>query len=63
MSIALNAQREICVLQKHGGVPLEQDEILKVVGVACQRVKELDSIVERVLADDWQKRKSSVEVI
>lgn len=63
LSIALNAQREICVLQKHGGVPLDQDEILKVVKVACQRVKERDVLVEDALAKDWQQRKATVEVI
>jgi exosome complex component RRP45 len=32
MSLALNAQRELCVVQKAGGVPLPADEILKLVG-------------------------------
>ena len=31
LSIALNAQKELCVLQKNGGVPLEQNEILRLV--------------------------------
>ena len=29
LSVALNAQRELCVIQKAGGVPLEPDEIMR----------------------------------
>jgi exosome complex component RRP45 len=32
MSLSLNAQRELCVVQKAGGVPLTMDEILRLVG-------------------------------
>ena len=34
MSLCLNAQRELCVVQKAGGVPLALDEILRLVGVS-----------------------------
>lgn len=33
MSLSLNAQRELCVVQKAGGVPLAVDDILKLVGM------------------------------
>ncbi|KAJ8514333.1 hypothetical protein ONZ45_g8120 [Pleurotus djamor] len=56
VSIALNAQREICVLQKLGGVPLSPDEILKLVDVAVQRAKEVDKLVEERLKEDWDGR-------
>lgn len=60
MSIALNAQREICVLQKAGGVPLSQDEILNIVNIAVVKVKELDQLVEERLREDWHGRKVEV---
>ncbi|KAF8509887.1 ribosomal protein S5 domain 2-type protein [Hysterangium stoloniferum] len=56
MSLSLNAQRELCVVQKAGGVPLAVDEILRLVGVGVQRVKQLDKLVEDVLQEDWQGR-------
>lgn len=34
MTLAMNAQRELCVVQKAGGVPLAADEILRLVGMS-----------------------------
>ncbi|ESK97192.1 exosome complex exonuclease rrp45 [Moniliophthora roreri MCA 2997] len=61
MSIALNAQRELCVVQKSGGVPLEPEDVLKIVNIAVDRAKELDSLVEARLREDWATRKIEVE--
>ncbi|KAF5370567.1 hypothetical protein D9758_001800 [Tetrapyrgos nigripes] len=61
ISIALNAQRELCVVQKSGGVPLVPDDVLKIVDVAVNRAKELDALVESRLKEDWAGRK--IEVI
>jgi exosome complex component RRP45 len=60
MSIALNAQRELCVVQKAGGVPLEPDELVRIIDIAVGKVKELDKLVEERLAEDWKGR--TVEV-
>ncbi|KAJ7220064.1 ribosomal protein S5 domain 2-type protein [Mycena pura] len=56
MSIALNAQRELCVVQKLGGVPLGMDEILRLVDVAVRKAKELDQLVGERLKEDWLGR-------
>ncbi|KAJ2918869.1 hypothetical protein MD484_g1538, partial [Candolleomyces efflorescens] len=56
MSIALNAQKEICVLQKLGGVPQQTDEILRLVKVAVERAKELSNEVDVRLEADWDTR-------
>ncbi|KNZ82345.1 Exosome complex component rrp45 [Termitomyces sp. J132] len=56
ISIALNAQRELCVLQKLGGVPLDPDEVLKIVTIAVQKAKELNNIVDVRLKEDWEGR-------
>ncbi|EPS96734.1 hypothetical protein FOMPIDRAFT_1150606 [Fomitopsis schrenkii] len=60
LTIALNAQRELCVVQKAGGVPLAPDEILRIVGIAVDKAKELDKLVEQKLKEDWAGR--TVEV-
>jgi len=44
LSIALNAQREICVLQKLGGVPLGTEEVVH-VAVAVGKAKEMEKLV------------------
>ncbi|KZP16466.1 ribosomal protein S5 domain 2-like protein [Athelia psychrophila] len=62
LSIALNAQREICVLQKLGGVPLGAEEVLLAVEVAVRRAKEMNEWVDGRLREDWEGRKGSVEV-
>lgn len=60
MSVALNAQKEMCVLQKLGGVPLEMDEVLRIIGVAVLKAKELDALVEGRLKEDWAGRKVEI---
>lgn len=55
-SVALNAQRELCVVQKAGGIPLTPDEIMRVIDQAVGKAKELDRIVEQRLKDDWAGR-------
>ncbi|KIM81533.1 hypothetical protein PILCRDRAFT_71784 [Piloderma croceum F 1598] len=62
ISIALNAQREICVLQKLGGVPLGAEEVVGVVQVAVGKAKEMERLVESALKEDWEGRKGGVEV-
>ncbi|KAF4588066.1 hypothetical protein EYR38_010027 [Pleurotus pulmonarius] len=57
VSIALNAQREICVFQKLGGVPLAPDSILNLVEIAVARAKELDRLVDDKLKVDWSGRR------
>jgi exosome complex component RRP45 len=56
----LNAQKELCVLQKLGGVPLSIDEILKLIDVAVIKAKEMDRLVEARLQEDWLGRKVEV---
>ncbi|KAH0839360.1 ribosomal protein S5 domain 2-type protein [Lanmaoa asiatica] len=60
MNIALNAQREICVLHKAGGVPTAPDEILRLLNVAVGIAKDLDKLVEARLREDWAGRKVEV---
>ncbi len=56
MSVALNAQRELCVVQKMGGVPLVAEDVLKIINIAVTKVKELDALVEDSLREDWKGR-------
>lgn len=60
VSIALNAQKEICVLQKLGGVPLGTDDILQLVEIAVTKAKETSNLVEARLKEDWAGRKVEV---
>lgn len=63
ISLALNAQKELCVLQKFGGLPLTVDEVLGVVRIAVARVKEIEVLVKSTLEADWKTRKAMVEGI
>ena len=60
LSVALNAQRELCVIQKAGGVPLATDEVMRIIDQAVGKAKELDRIIEQRLKEDWAGR--NVEV-
>ncbi|GAA6006569.1 hypothetical protein JCM11491_005009 [Sporobolomyces phaffii] len=56
LTLALNAQAEICVLSKQGGIPIAADEVMRVLAVGVERVKELDAQIKQALDDDAKKR-------
>ncbi|GAA5824690.1 hypothetical protein JCM3770_000088 [Rhodotorula araucariae] len=60
LTLALNAQSEICVLSKQGGAPLAADDVMKAVQIAAERVKEVDEVVVRAL--EAEKKRRVVEV-
>jgi exosome complex component RRP45 len=60
LSIALNAQKELCILQKLGGVPLPHEENMRLVNTSVEKAKELNEFVEARLTEDWMSR--TVEV-
>ena len=55
ISIALNVQREICVLQKLGGLSLAAEEVIKVVNIVVGQAKETEKLVEGALREDWEE--------
>ncbi|CAE6475693.1 unnamed protein product [Rhizoctonia solani] len=56
LSLALTPARELCTVQKAGGLALDADEMLRLVDVAARRAKELNSLVENSLRADLAKR-------
>jgi exosome complex component RRP45 len=80
LSVALNAQRELCVVHKGsisitcvmihhsyysysaGGLPLTPSQMMHLIGIACAIVKDVDARVAKALGEDWETRKSIVEV-
>jgi exosome complex component RRP45 len=56
MTITLNAQRELCVLSKAGGTPLSAAEIMGVVRVGVDRVREQIKIMDAALDADQKTR-------
>ncbi|WVR08736.1 hypothetical protein IAU60_005794 [Kwoniella sp. DSM 27419] len=56
MTLTMNAQREICVLSKAGGTPLAADEIMGVVKVGVDRVREMVRHLEAALESDRESR-------
>jgi exosome complex component RRP45 len=56
LSVALNAQKEMCVFQKLGGVPLAPSDILKIINVAVLKAQEVHAYTENRLREDWANR-------
>ena len=56
LSVALNAQKELCVVQKAGGSPLAAEEVLAIMDIAVAKARELDRLVETRLQEDWKGR-------
>ncbi|CAH7669349.1 ribosomal protein S5 domain 2-type protein [Phakopsora pachyrhizi] len=49
MTLAINTQKEICVVNKSGGVPLEVDEIMRLVKIASVKVREIDELIRKTV--------------
>jgi len=60
LHLALNSQRELCVLHKAGGMPLSVEEVMRCVQIATERVKLLSNQITEELEQDWKGR--TVEV-
>jgi len=56
LTLTLNAQSEICVLTKAGGVPLAPDDVMKLVRIGGQRVSENEQVMKKALERQEQKR-------
>lgn len=56
LSLTLNAQRELCVLSKAGGTPLAAEDIMSVVRVGVDRVRELGRALDQALERDRMER-------
>lgn len=54
--LALNAQKELCVMHKAGGMPMSVEEIMKCVRIGVERVKEVTKTVNDALEEDWKGR-------
>ncbi|KAG8947957.1 hypothetical protein FRC04_010154 [Tulasnella sp. 424] len=54
--LALNAQKELCVMHKAGGMPMSVEEIMKCVRIGVERVKEVTKLVNDALEEDWKGR-------
>ncbi|KDN47145.1 ribosomal protein S5 domain 2-like protein [Tilletiaria anomala UBC 951] len=52
----LNAHREVCVLEKGGGAPIDADMVLALLSRAAVRVEKLHEQVEIALKDDLKTR-------
>lgn len=61
ITFVINAQREVCVLDKAGGAPLPYQTIFALLGDAAKRAAEMAALLERALADDARHRVVSVE--
>ncbi|KAJ9120171.1 hypothetical protein QFC22_003070 [Naganishia vaughanmartiniae] len=56
LTLTLNAQRELCVLSKAGGTPLAKDELMRVVRLAVERVRDMTKALEDALKADEKIR-------
>ncbi|TFY50716.1 hypothetical protein EVG20_g11368 [Dentipellis fragilis] len=61
LALALNSQRELCVVHKAGGMPLSPADVLRAVNVATDRVRELVSRIDRDISTDWNSRGVEVQ--
>lgn len=61
ITFVMNAQREVCVLDKAGGVAIPYPTILGLLDNASVRGRELSQFIEEKLADDARMRIISVQ--
>lgn len=56
LTLTLNPARELCVLAKAGGAPISVDELMRVVHVAEEKVREVWAGVEERIKRDLEGR-------
>ncbi|KAL7420787.1 3'-5'-exoribonuclease [Cryptotrichosporon argae] len=56
LTLTLNAQRELCVLSKAGGAALAVDELMSLVNVGVDRVREVGRAIDDALERDRRTR-------
>jgi len=56
LTLTLNAQREICVLSKAGGQPIELETLMRIIHLGADKVRDLDALVKAALAKDAKRR-------
>jgi len=56
MTMILNVHRELCGVQKAGGVPLDIDQILRAAKIAMVKVNELTAVIKEALQKDLVAR-------
>ncbi|KAL9643893.1 hypothetical protein ABK040_013304 [Willaertia magna] len=59
MTIALNTHKELCAIQKGGGLALTKEQILECTNIAAVKVKELTELLKSFLKREEELRKIS----
>lgn len=62
MTITLNAQHELCAMQKSGGLALTAQQLVQATQVAQVKVVELSTAIESALKTDKDARKQKVHI-
>lgn len=62
MTITLNAQHELCAMQKSGGVALTAQQLVQATQVAQVKVVELSAAIESALKTDKDTRKKKIRI-
>lgn len=60
LTLTLNAQNEICVLTKAGGQALSVKEIMRIIGIGKQKIKDIDATVKKALDKERAKMQSQM---
>ncbi|MBW0483073.1 hypothetical protein O181_022788 [Austropuccinia psidii MF-1] len=50
ITLALNPQKEICVVNMSGGLPLDIEEVMRLVTTASKKVREIDESIKKLAA-------------
>lgn len=56
LTLVLNAQREICVLDKSSGSPIAPHSLLDLIHIGLSRIQQLSDLLEHALKTDAQTR-------
>jgi exosome complex component RRP45 len=57
MTVAVNTHEQVCAVQKGGGVPLQEQQIMQCTRIAAFKAKDLTSLIEAALRNDEKQRK------
>ncbi len=56
MTFVFNSHREICGMQKAGGIPIDVEQVLQCARIAAVKAEEIIAIIQLALKHDVERR-------
>jgi len=60
MTLTMNSHREMCAVQKGGGIPITMEQVIQCARIAAVKVEEITTLIREALNQDILERKGQI---